>query len=1793
MPRTSSIHCIAPSAINIAPNANGSASDLAVFIERRTTIKVYYPIISDLGTVDGAYQEWTLAGRNRRLANAGVPYTIYARLRKVTDWSDAANVSAAHADAYLVFAAKILEDNEWIDPYVLSPNTSSTSPMGTTDPDGTPRTWVPIPARQAQNNRADYWWVKLGTVSAPDAETGERTVELDTGILGTDQYNEEWALDPDELPLRVEIANSKTAGVPYIAWGETIGLQAHLIQGWEANAADRVRRWTIARDTGNAEADAAWNAVERESFATTGAISISHAHDATDDFSAAVAVTFAITAWGVEESESSENSENSENSELVALATGTITILAETLEKYELALSTHLASYNPTTKQYSPAAGIDVRIRAAAQDGSVFYLTNTQVGTAQLVVLYAPAGASDDDATELHFSGADADEAVVNIPISVFSARQSLDVRLTNAADVGLDATSIAFVRDGEDSKEREWIYRLNNATGYDSTAANRGKQFQDDDFVPSGWTDDPTGVSIAGDTEYASWRDWDKASGQWGAFATPVIWSHYGENGDDGQPGQAVVVDGATVMLYSVQDSDTVDPETIDDWDTYDTVVLIQGKWLWSQATTYYRKAGSAAGSHDAGASVTYNSSYIARDGAAGRGIVSVTEYYKASANATGETAPSDDSGWTTDPNTAMQAWGSSAKYLWNYEKTQYSSGTIYERTAPQVLAIWTENGAAGKGIDSIQDKYKLTATNTPPAREGETGGGTWSNTPLTPTEKAPYLWNYEIITWINPSTTTQTDVQMIGHYGRDGDPGDPGDPGTNGVSVFRWDVDASTPARPTSKAYPPMDASATAVPADGWAVTPPARPGAGYQLWMCTGQLDVQTNTVDSWSSPVRISGDAGRRGTDGDGVEYVYIRTTDNIAPQVEDSSHFDSEGNSYEESNYLPSVYYPDGAQANIERNALDDSQHPDDDQNPRGECTDNPKGVSDLWPYEWALTRTMSVPSGTGARTWSRYAGSMSLWAKWSKDGNPGNPGQPGADAVTYFINSTILSVSIPSGSTSAYLPYTTFSFWKKTGAAEPEATSLYWRVYRRLANGTLSSYLASGTGTTADMPASTYELSAGQSFVVRVFASSDSTTTYLAEYEIYTIKAGDAGGTGKTGPSYYYLGEWYDQTSQDYIATGTVVEATDYERPYVSYTTASGTSYYLYIGEAAITAGGSRSNPGSDPEHWTPMSSEHKFIISQAVFSEFAKLGSAVFNADWMYSQFGNGLSNALLPSAVNINSPSAYVQVGSVSFPVAMGDTYTLRVNAASAGGTMYLRPGYLVNGAYSASKVSLSFTSTTATDYIISFTAECTGVATLMAYGTGVVNSINIDVSLAKDYEHFAPDFMRSNPLELFAGSRTAGASSPSVFTDFLRSDIFLAAGKSYTLIVVAAMQETGATAYTRLFSKTTSEAQSGSQQSWSGTTQTTKSVTFTAAATGHYVFQFNTNGGYFRATRVAIMANGPFVPKAAVDWLSGYAHFGGASTTFLPDGSGHVAGGNIAWDSQGNTTIGGFIYNKPKMLTLEGCVTSFNPLGRNDATDEWMAGNTPTYDSSMDTLVVGFPECGSNIVNTLTRQAELVLPFFYNTLGANNRDPYALESSGITVEDVTAYSYLVELFYDCGNSGGQLPRRYVGSHVGISNQTPGTTMPLAVYGAIGFGPIFPSGNYTGDAEQAYAQASSLNTRSPYGYQRGVQYVVYEHTPFGYNDVMWYVQFTNDSYMSSYATRQEIIDVLKSQHGTLMTEPFEVWTGASESTARKKWIIQCVATNVKEPFYAPSGTSLVCRLMGGNVVWEIEDAV
>lgn len=82
----------------------------------------------------------------------------------------------------------------------------------------------------------------------------------------------------------------------------------------------------------------------------------------------------------------------------------------------------------------------------------------------------------------------------------------------------------------GVDGTDIEFIY-LRNTGDTPSKPASEDK----DDYVPSGWTDSPSGITATYQYEWVCVRTKPSGSGTWSAFSTPVIWAKWGDKGTDG----------------------------------------------------------------------------------------------------------------------------------------------------------------------------------------------------------------------------------------------------------------------------------------------------------------------------------------------------------------------------------------------------------------------------------------------------------------------------------------------------------------------------------------------------------------------------------------------------------------------------------------------------------------------------------------------------------------------------------------------------------------------------------------------------------------------------------------------------------------------------------------------------------------------------------------------------------------------------------------------------------------------------------------------------------------------------------------------------------------------------------------------------------------------------------------------------------------------------------------------------------------------------------------------------------
>lgn len=101
-----------------------------------------------------------------------------------------------------------------------------------------------------------------------------------------------------------------------------------------------------------------------------------------------------------------------------------------------------------------------------------------------------------------------------------------------------LDKESVPILAYGKDGKGIEYIFKLYNPTSDYPTPSNptpsgyatdTDYQRTDKEYIPDGWTDNPTGVDAVNQYEWVSKRV--STNGRWGAFSEPAEYAHFGKH--------------------------------------------------------------------------------------------------------------------------------------------------------------------------------------------------------------------------------------------------------------------------------------------------------------------------------------------------------------------------------------------------------------------------------------------------------------------------------------------------------------------------------------------------------------------------------------------------------------------------------------------------------------------------------------------------------------------------------------------------------------------------------------------------------------------------------------------------------------------------------------------------------------------------------------------------------------------------------------------------------------------------------------------------------------------------------------------------------------------------------------------------------------------------------------------------------------------------------------------------------------------------------------------------------------
>lgn len=157
----------------------------------------------------------------------------------------------------------------------------------------------------------------------------------------------------------------------------------------------------------------------------------------------------------------------------------------------------------------------------------------------------------------------------------------------------------------------------------------------------------------------------------------------------------------------------------------------------------------------------------------------------------------------------------------------------------------------------------------------------------------------------------------------------------------------------------------------------------------------------------------------------------------------------------------------------------------------------------------------------------------------------------------------------------------------------------------------------------------------------------------------FSVSTIEDGAQGKRGRFYYYAGNWDD------FASGATFLVSDSQMPFFSVIRDGQTRYYVFNPEQnKIYTKSEMGNPSNNTP-WEIMTNDFKYLITEAIFSNFAHLGGAIISGDWMISQYGtingqtsqnfqafdsqhpndNVVTNFIPNFCVNLNTGDSYQQ--------------------------------------------------------------------------------------------------------------------------------------------------------------------------------------------------------------------------------------------------------------------------------------------------------------------------------------------------------------------------------------------------------------------------------------------------------------------------------------------------------------------------------------------------------------------
>lgn len=365
-----------------------------------------------------------------------------------------------------------------------------------------------------------------------------------------------------------------------------------------------------------------------------------------------------------------------------------------------------------------------------------------------------------------------------------------------------LDKESVPVLAYGKDGNGIEYIFKLQNYAPSNPTpsgyATDPDYQRTDQEYIPYGWTDDPTGVDAVNQYEWVSKRV--STNGRWGAFSEPAEYAHFGKHAakatstDDivtiptDSKGKALVrfeesihfqllVDGLSCTLTSVtMDSSTLSNVSCSMSSNVATIQCEEGASLGTTAQTIiFRVAGRLS---DGSSYSDYVTVKVVPNvtGADGDGYEYI--YYRSSSSSSSSIpTPRRQNGsltndWQDDPMPPTV----DEQYVYvAYKKGAVGSDGTF--STPKLFNRYP------KSISNQETRFYTTSSLSPAPEAWKIWNYGTTSMPTDFNDSFPWLW--KVIRTTYTDGTTDDVVSCEGYKATDGEPGTPGAPGAPGVGI------------------------------------------------------------------------------------------------------------------------------------------------------------------------------------------------------------------------------------------------------------------------------------------------------------------------------------------------------------------------------------------------------------------------------------------------------------------------------------------------------------------------------------------------------------------------------------------------------------------------------------------------------------------------------------------------------------------------------------------------------------------------------------------------------------------------------------------------------------------------------------------------------------------------------------------------------------------------------------------------------------------------------------------------